>query len=196
MKNFIPLSIILYSFLLRYFFLKNNFFFSSLFVVAVLTVYFVTVKIWNINKLGLLAGWAACVLPWQADPRSFINFFPFWNNFQTLLSPQFLIFDNNFLYLSFLPFVLWGIYEYILERKYTTLITAMLILILMSLNISYLSYPMSYLIFPFIAAFTASGLYKFQKMTDNKVIYVTIIFLFVYDIASYLHFFVVHYPKI
>ncbi|MCJ7740924.1 hypothetical protein MUP32_06480 [Candidatus Microgenomates bacterium] len=132
----------------------------------------------------------------------------FLNNLFYLISPEFLFFKNTtfwwggvresgIFYLFFLPFLLLGIYKF---YKVTALGPAIYFLIILLLSAASPYFPESrefYLAYPLLCLIVAIGINYWWSVKSkiSRLIFVFLFLFIIYDIASFFHYYTVHYPQ-
>jgi len=130
------------------------------------------------------------------------------NNVFILTSPDFIFFKNitfwwggvreiGIIHLSFLPFLVVGIYEVIINHKWNIFFWIGFILFISSLSPFFPESREFFLAIPFLSiiiAFGINGFFK-QKSLISKVIFYLVFVMIVYDLAQFWHYYTVHYPQ-
>lgn len=134
----------------------------------------------------------------------------FINNIFLLTSFELLFFRNitfwwgglrewGALHISFIPFLLVGVFQLLVKRIIYLIIPIILILIISALSPYLPESREFYIVTPFISVILAMGiLYFFRSYSIGKYRYPAIIifvFAFIYDFSSLLHYYFVHYSQ-
>lgn len=132
----------------------------------------------------------------------------FMNNIFTILSPDYLFFRNisfwwggikdfGVMFIIFLPFWLYGIYGFLIQKKYYFFLIFFIIVLFTSLSVKFPETREFFLSVPILSLFTATGLKEAFKPKNNTHLIICIIFiaLFSYELSQYQHYYTVHYSK-
>lgn len=130
------------------------------------------------------------------------------NNIFILLSPEFFFFKNptfwwggvrdfGILYLAWLPFLLVGLNDVVVNKKQRILLWISIVLLI---SVTSPFFPESrefFIVTPFISLIVASGIYKFFSRNDllTRVLFFIVFVFMIYEIVQYFHYYTIHYPQ-
>lgn len=130
------------------------------------------------------------------------------NNIFFLLSPEFFFFKNpsfwiggvresGIIYLSFLPFLFVGMLQKIIKKELLLVILSGLFLIIAVFNPSFPETRAFYFVMPFIALIMGKGLSKIKTRTSKIILLLAVLYVFivVYDIGHFVHYYFYHYSQ-
>lgn len=132
----------------------------------------------------------------------------FLNNLFYLISPEFLFFKNTtfwlggvresgIFYLFFLPFLLLGIYKMVIRQKIYISVIFVLILLFSAASPYFPESREFYLAYPLLCLVVAIGINYWWSVKSkiSRLIFVFLFLFIIYDIASFFHYYTVHYPQ-
>jgi hypothetical protein len=103
--------------------------------------------------------------------------------------------DFGILNLSFAPFFVIGVFQSFYKKEFQIIIGTLLVILMTTLSPYYPETKELYFAVPFFSYFIACGLYSMsnQKLLGWKLVFMTIILYFMYELTGYYHYYFVHY---
>lgn len=101
------------------------------------------------------------------------------------------------MFLTFLPFFLLGIYQFIIRKEKKLLVLLGLIIVIAALSPFFPESREFYFVTPIISLTVALGFYRWslEKHTVAKAILFGLVLLIMYELSQFIHFYLVHYPQ-
>lgn len=135
----------------------------------------------------------------------------FLNNLFIFASPDFFFFKNptfwwggvrefGIVYLILLPFLLFGIYELLRNKRYSIFVWMLLILFISAASPFFPESREFYFITPLLSIVLAVGVEKLylkaiKKNIFWKTIFISVFMLLIYEFSQFFHYYMVHYPQ-
>ena len=173
------------------FYLKDNIIKYITAILLLPFIYFIYPKLWVFNLRQNLP-----------------NFTNYLNNIFILSSADFLFFKNitfwwggvrefGVMYISFIPFLIIGIYKAISEKQIYIILLSIFIIMFSALSPFFPESREFYLITPVFSFFIAQSIYHLAQKNNIffRIIFSLILLLFLYNFGEYLHYYQIHYPQ-